>query len=63
MNERGAPVKEAMNAGGSVDDRVQRILDAVDKGGLFIVGQDIFPTKAIEAAQSSPGGLTQFQST
>ncbi|MGC2131329.1 MAG: arsenate reductase (azurin) large subunit [Candidatus Aquilonibacter sp.] len=61
MSDRGAPVKEAMNAGGSVNDRVQRILDAVDKGGLFIVGQDIYPTQAIEAAHVVFPAATQFE--
>ena len=36
-------------------------LDAVDKGGLFIVGQDIYPTQAIEAAHVVFPVATQFE--
>jgi len=61
MDERGASVKQAMDAGGSIDERVKRIIDALDRGGLFIVGQDIYPTESVKRAHVVFPAATQFE--
>lgn len=50
LAQRTALVNQALDStnGGSLDEKVTAIMDALDKGGLFLIVQDIYP---IETAQ------------
>jgi arsenite oxidase large subunit len=52
LEERGAIVKRALDDvhTGNTEDRVAAILQALDKGGLFIIAQDIYLTRTAERA-------------
>jgi arsenite oxidase large subunit len=61
MIERGAKVSAALDQGGTLDERVKRVVDAVDDGGLFIVSADIFPTETTRHAHVVFPAATQFE--
>lgn len=61
MTERGAKVTAALDQGGTVDERVKRVVDAVNDGGLFIVSADIFPTETTKHAHVVFPAATQFE--
>ncbi|HEY4432955.1 MAG TPA: arsenate reductase (azurin) large subunit [Candidatus Cybelea sp.] len=52
LDDRGAIVSKALDGarGGSLQDQVAAISGALDKGGLFIIGQDLYRTNAVERA-------------
>ena len=61
MTERGAKVTAALDQGGTVDERIKRVVDAVNDGGLFIVSADIFPTETTRHAHVVFPAATQFE--
>lgn len=61
MVERGAKVSAALNQGGSLEERIGRVVDALNNGGLFIVSADIYPTATTEHAHVVFPAATQFE--
>jgi arsenite oxidase large subunit len=61
MVERGAKVTRALDEGGTIDERIKRVVDAVNDGGLFIVSADIFPTETTKHAHVVFPAATQFE--
>jgi arsenite oxidase large subunit len=61
MVERGGKVTAALDQGGTIDERVKRVVDAVNNGGLFIVSADIFPTETTKHAHVVFPAATQFE--
>jgi arsenite oxidase large subunit len=61
MVERGAKVTAALDQGGTIDERIKRVVDAVNDGGLFIVSADIFPTETTRHAHVVFPAATQFE--
>ena len=52
MVERGRPVQEAIDAtrGRPIGERVSRIVEALKKGGMFLINQDIYLTETATLA-------------
>ena len=52
LKERGAPVREALRAtvGKPIGERVTAIVEALKRGGMFILGQDIYLTESARHA-------------
>lgn len=52
LDRRGRPVKDAMDAaaGASIDEKVQRLMAALEQGGLFLIVQDIYPIETMRYA-------------
>jgi arsenite oxidase large subunit len=52
LDARGRPVADALAAtkGKPVTERVIAIVDALKQGGIFVIGQDIYPTATTERA-------------
>lgn len=61
MVERGGKVTAALEQGGTIDERVKRVVDAVNNGGIFIVSADIFPTETTKHAHVVFPAATQFE--
>jgi arsenite oxidase large subunit len=58
---RTRKVTDALDKGGSVDDRVTAVVAAVNDGGLFVVAQDIYPTESVRLAHVVFPAATQFE--
>jgi arsenite oxidase large subunit len=58
---RGRKVSDALDKGGSIDERVDAVLAAVNDGGLFVVAQDIYPTQSVQHAHVVFPAATQFE--
>ncbi len=52
LEERGAPVREALRAtvGRPIGERVTAVVEALKRGGMFILGQDIYLTESARHA-------------
>lgn len=52
LADRTALVNQAIDsvAGGTLDDKVNAVMDALDKGGLFLIVQDIYPIETAKYA-------------
>ena len=52
LAQRTALVNQALDAtsGGSLEDKVAAVMTALDKGGLFLIVQDIYPTETAQYA-------------
>jgi arsenite oxidase large subunit len=61
IQQRGKKVSDALDQGGSIDDRVKRVVAAVEDGGLFVVAEDIYPTQVVEHAHVVFPAATQFE--
>jgi arsenite oxidase large subunit len=61
IQERGRIVSDALDKGGTIQDRIKGVVDAVNAGGLFIVAEDIYPTQMVQHAHVVFPAATQFE--
>lgn len=61
VTERGRSVTEALDEGGTIPERVKRVVAAVEKGGLFVVATNIYPDEIVKAAHVALPAATQFE--
>ena len=61
LGDRAKKVSDALDLGGSISDRIARVVDACNNGGLFIVAEDIYPTESVQHAHVVFPAATQFE--